>query len=144
MVREIFGGLLAAIVAYVVCLVQTVAPGVLIVGLALVGLTAFFVTLFGVIAIFVLVGAPPGLAAAAGVIGFGGGLIVASIVVIKLVRWGALHMPASAEAPPSEVTPADRSRVEVMTTVAALDRHLAPPDDVAARDPAAPNEPPGP
>lgn len=135
MVREIFDRLLAAIVAYVVGLGQTAASGFLIAGLAMVGITAFFVTVFGVVAVYALAGSPPGLAAVAGVIGFGGGMVVASIVVIKLVRWGARHLPAddsASQALASGETPATPARADVMASVAALDRHLAPPADDAA------------
>jgi hypothetical protein len=142
MVRGIFGGLLAAVGAYVVSLGQRVVTAAIMVVLLTAGLAAFFGVLFGVIGVYVVLGEPPGLAAAAGILGFGGGFVVASIVVIKLVRWGARHVRASAETPPSEAKPAARTRTEVMTMVASLDRHLAPPDQAAARDADAPDHTP--
>jgi hypothetical protein len=142
MVRGIFGGLLAALGAYVVNLGQRVVTAAVMVVLLAAGLAAFFGVLFGVIGVYVVLGTPPALAAAAGILGFGGGFVVASIVVIKLVRWGARHVPASAETPPSEAKPGARTRTEVMTTVASLDRHLAPRDQAAAPDADAPGDTP--
>lgn len=134
MIREILRGVLATVVSGF-DRGQSVAVGVLMVALLFAGCTAYFATLFAVLGVYVLLGAPSALTGLAGVLGFGGGFVVACIVVIALVKVVFRYRPT--EAPRSAAKPPHRSRTEVLADVGALDRRFTAPDEALARDAAA-------
>ena len=133
MVREILRGVLTTVVIGF-DRGQSVAIGVLMIGGLVVGCTAYFGTLFAVVAVYALLGSPSGLTALAAVLAFVGSFPVACLAVVAAVRFVFRYRPTEARTKPSAPKPPRRSRTEVLSDVAALDRRLAAPVDPAAHD----------